>query len=330
MRWGPVFGPAPFTLGHTVRIASLLPSATEIAYAIGLGDDVVAVTHECDFPDEASSKTHVTRSLLAPELPSAEIDRAVVESTQDAHSIYELDIETLVGLRPDLIITQDLCEVCAVPRSAVDEAVALLQPDARVLSLDPNTLDEVLESIALVGEASGRASQAQRTVDTLRQRVDAVQRAVAPTTSRPRVFCCEWLDPIFCGGHWVPELARLAGGVDGIGQEAEPSFRVEWDIVLEYQPEVIVLMPCGFDAAQAAGRIDELSRRPGWSDLPAVREGRVFAVNASAYFSRPGPRLVDGLESLARIMHPDAFEKPVPQDAVLRLARPPVSFEPYS
>ncbi|MEX1255589.1 MAG: cobalamin-binding protein [Dehalococcoidia bacterium] len=313
-----------------MRIASLLPSATEIVYAIGLGDDVVAVTHECDFPDGASSKTRVTRSLLAPELPSAEIDRAVVESTQDAHSIYELDIETLVRLRPDLIITQDLCEVCAVPRSAVDEAVALLRPAARVLSLDPNTLDEVLESIALVGEASGRASQAQRTVDTLRQRIVAVQRAVESTTSRPRVFCCEWLDPIFCGGHWVPELVGLAGGIDGVGIAAQPSFRIEWDAVLAYQPEVVVLMPCGFDAAQAAERIDELSRRPGWSDLPAVCDSRVFAVNASAYFSRPGPRLVDGLELLARILHPDAFAKPAPEGAILRLAGPPASFEPYS
>jgi iron complex transport system substrate-binding protein len=312
-----------------VRIASLLPSATEIVYAIGLGDDVVAVTHECDFPDEASSKTHVTRSLLAPELPSAEIDRAVVESTQDAHSIYELDIETLVGLQPDLIITQDLCEVCAVPRSAVDEAVALLEPAARVLSLDPNTLDEVLESIALVGEAAGRANEAKRTIDALRQRIDAVQRAVESTTSLPRVFCCEWLDPVFCGGHWVPELVRLAGGVDGIGKEAKPSFRIEWDAVLDYQPEVIVLMPCGFDGAQAAERIDELARRPGWSDLPAVRDGQVFAVNASAYFSRPGPRLVDGLEILARILHPEAFPKPAPSGAILRLARPPANFEPY-
>jgi iron complex transport system substrate-binding protein len=311
-----------------MRIASLLPSATEIAYAIGLGDQVVGVTHECDFPPDAATKTHVTRSLLAPDLSSAEIDRAVVESTQEAHSIYALDIDALVSLRPDLVITQDLCEVCAVPRSAVDDAVALLQPGARVLSLDPNRLDEVLDSMLRVGDATRHAGEARRAVGALRERIDAVHDAVAATTERPRVFCCEWLDPIFCGGHWMPELVRLAGGVDGLGREGEPSFRIEWDAVLAYRPEVVVLMPCGFDAAQAAARIDELATRPGWRDLPAVREGRVFAVNASAYFSRPGPRLVDGLEVLARILHPDAFTKPAPEGAALTLS-PAGTFEGY-
>ncbi len=316
-----------------MRIASLLPSATEIVYAVGLGDELVAVTHECDFPPEAPSKMPVTRSLLAPELPSADIDRAVVESTQGAHSIYDLDIERLVDLRPDLIITQDLCEVCAVPRSAVDEAVALLQSGARVLSLDPNTLDEVLESIELVGEATAQAREARRVVRALRERIEAVRRAVGAAAARPRVLCCEWLDPVFAGGHWVPELVRLAGGADGIGNEGLPSFRVEWDAVLDYQPEVVVLMPCGFDARQAAARIGELTGRPGWTGLPAVRAGQVFAVDASAYFSRPGPRLVNGLELLARILHPEAFAKPAPPGAVLKLAPPgeggATTLEPY-
>jgi iron complex transport system substrate-binding protein len=311
-----------------MRIVSLLPSATEIAYAVGLGDDLVGVTHECDFPPAASSKTHVTRSLLPPDMSSAEIDRAVVESTQRDRSIYALDAETLVALKPDLVITQDLCDVCAVPRPAVDEAIALLRPTTRVLSLDAHTLDEVLASIELVGEAAGRTADARHAVAALRKRIAAVQQAVAPIAERPRVFCCEWLDPIFVGGHWVPELVRLAGGSDGLGRAGEPSFRIEWDAVVAYQPEVIVLMPCGFDAEQAAQRLDEIVPRSGWRDLPAVRDGRVFAVNASAYFSRPGPRLVDGLELLARLLHPDAVTHRAPEGAALCLAGD--RFEPYS
>ena len=301
-----------------MRIASLLPSATEIVYALGLGDDLVAVTHECDFPPDARVKRHVTRNLIPTGLASAEIDRAVWESSQDAHSIYQLDIEALVGLRPDLILTQDLCEVCAVPRSAVDDAVRRLDSPPAILSLDPTNLQDVLLNIEEVGEATGYEAKARLLVTSLRDRIEAIAAATSAVAQRPRVLCCEWLDPVFCSGHWVPEQVRLAGGVDGLGQEAGPAISIAWQEVLQYAPEVIILMPCGFDASQAAAHIDELAHRSGWETLPAVTKGRVYAVDASAYYSRPGPRLVDGLELLARILHPGSYHKSAPRHAALK------------
>lgn len=314
-----------------MRIASLLPSATEIVYALGVGDELVAVTHECDYPPTARSHPSVTRSLLPPGLPSAEIDRAVRASARDTHTIYELDGERLAGLEPDVVLTQSLCEVCAVPRSAVDEVVCSMPAQARVASLDPHTMDGVFDSILQAGEALAVLDRARALVQELRGRIAAVQRAVS-AAERPRVLCCEWLDPVYRGGHWVPEQVRFAGGDDGLGREGAPSAVVDWEAVLSYAPQVLVLMPCGFDSAQAAARLDELSRRPGWGDLPAVRAGRVFAVDGSAYFSRPGPRLVDGIELLARILHPEVAPRTAAADGALRLASrgADVLFEPIT
>ncbi len=313
-----------------MRIAALLPSATEIVYALGLGDQLVAVTHECDFPPEAATKPRVTRNLLLPRLPSAQIDVAVRASRRDAHTIYALDAQRLVDLAPDVVLTQSLCEVCAVPRSAVDEAACGMPKHAAVISLDPHTLDEMLESVLAAGEALGVRDRAQQVVSGLRQRIEAVRAAASGAATRPRVLCCEWLDPVYCGGHWVPEQVRLAGGDDGLGREGTPAVVVDWAEALRYAPEVVVLMPCGFDAAQAAERIGELAARRGWQELPAVRDGRVFAVDGSAYFSRPGPRLVDGLELLARILHPELFPRPAPLGAARRLVAGRAGrFEPY-
>ncbi len=317
-----------------MRIAALLPSATEIVYALGLGDELVAVTHECDFPPEAATKPHVTRNLLPPRLPSAQIDEAVHASQRDAHTIYALDAGRLIDLAPDVVLTQSLCDVCAVPRSAVDEAVCSMPQHAAVISLDPHTLAETLESMLVAGEALGVRDRAQQVVAGLRQRIEAVRAAASGAATRPRVLCCEWLDPVYCGGHWVPEQVRLAGGDDGLGREGASAVAIDWEEVRRYAPEVIVLMPCGFDAAQAAERIEELAARPGWQELPAVQHGRVFAVNGSAYFSRPGPRLVDGLELLARILHPELFPRPAPQGAARRLVvggrgGRAAQFEPY-
>ena len=314
-----------------MRIAALLPSATEIVYALGLGDQLVAVTHECDYPRDARSHAHVTRSLLPVGLASARIDRAVRDSRRDAHTIYALDAQRLIQLAPDVVLTQSLCDVCAVPRSAVEDAVCSMPRGATVVSLDPHSLDEVLASIAGAGAALGVPERAQRLIDGLRERIAAV-RAATEGRPRPRVFCCEWLDPIYCGGHWVPEQVRLAGGDDALGREGEPSATAAWDDVVRCRPEVIVLMPCGFNAPQTAARLDELAQRPAWDALPAVRAGRVFAVDGSAYFSRPGPRLVDGLELLARIFHPDASTKPALEGAALQLVSAPGAaprFEPY-
>lgn len=313
-----------------MRIASLLPSATEIVYALGLGDQLVAVTHECDFPPDAATKQRVTRNLLAADLTSVEIDRAVLESSRDAHSIYQLDIDALVALRPDLILTQQICEVCAVPRSAVEGAARRIDPPPQILSLDPASLDDVIESIEAVGRSTGREPHARSYVAGLRARLDAVRAAVGDTPQRPRVVCCEWLDPLYCAGHWVPEQVRIAGGEDGLGRDAQPSRVVEWRDVLDYAPEVLVLMPCGFPAEQAAARIADLAGRTGWAMLPAVTTRQVFAVDGSAYFSRPGPRLVEGVELLARILHPESCTERVAEGAALKLAAGgDWRFEPY-
>lgn len=302
-----------------MRIASLLPSATEIVCALGLGDQLVAVTHECDFPPEVERKPHVTRNLLPAGRLSVQIDQAVRESQRDVHTVYALDAGRLIELAPDIVLTQSLCEVCAVPRSAVEAAVCSMPHEAEVLSLDPHTLDEMLASILEAGERLQVPDRARQLVARLRERIDVVRQATSRAERRPRVFCCEWLDPIYGAGHWVPEQVRLAGGEEGLGREGKPSALLEWERVREYMPEVIVLMPCGFDARETAAHVGELSCRPDWRALPGVRSGRVFAVNGSAHFSRPGPRLVDGLEVLARILHPEVFSKPLPREAASRL-----------
>ena len=310
-----------------LRIASLLPSATEIVYALGLGDELVAVTHECDYPAEAATHTHVTRSLLAADMSSAEIDRAVRRSARDAHTIYELDADLLVGLAPEVVLTQSLCEVCAVPRAAVEEAVCSMPAGARVVSLDPHTVDGMLDSVIAAGDALNASERAHRLVAGLRERIDTV-RASVRGAARPRVLCLEWLDPIYRGGHWVPEQVAIAGAEDALGRPGETSTVLAWEEVVAYAPEVLVVMPCGFDQEQAAARLAELSKRPGWDELPAVREGRVFAVDGSAYFSRPGPRLIDGIELLAAIFHSNAAQSAPAGTEVLRLAANG-SFEPF-
>ena len=310
-----------------LRIASLLPSATEIVYALGLGDELVAVTHECDYPADAAAHAHVTRSLLPPDMSSAEIDRAVRQSARDAHTIYELRAELLVELAPDVVLTQSLCEVCAVPRAAVEEAVCTMPAAALVVSLDPHTLDGMLDSVIAAGEALHAAESAHDLVAELRGRIDAV-RASVHGAARPRVLCFEWLDPIYRGGHWIPEQVAIAGGEDALGRPGETSTVVAWEDIVAYAPEVLVVMPCGFDQEQAAARLAEISTRPGWDALPAVRELRVFAVDGSAYFSRPGPRLIDGIELLAGIFHSDRDGSPPAGAEVLRLAASG-GFEPF-
>ena len=304
-----------------MRIASLLPSATEIVFALGLGEELVAVTHECDYPPAARGKSAVTKNLLADGLSSAQIDQAVLESTTGVTSVYELDVDALVALEPDLIITQDLCRVCAVPRSSVDEAADRLGGAARVLSLDPATLDDVMQNIVDVGAAACRDDPALELVASLQERIATIRRTVAGRPA-PQVACIEWFDPVFCAGHWVPEQVRIAGGVEVLGCEGEPSQVVEWEAVLAVRPDVVVLMPCGYNAAETAERIGELSCRPGWDELPAVVSGRVFAVDASAYFSRPGLRLVDGVELLGAILHQGSGEDSSPQSETERPPAP--------
>jgi iron complex transport system substrate-binding protein len=291
-----------------VRVASLLPSATEMVHFCGAADALVGVTHECDYPTGIEKLPRVTSSKIdGHDMTSADIDAAIAEHLTDSGSIYALDAKLLDELAPDLIITQGLCEVCAVSMDLVREAAAGLKNEPEVLSLNPTSLHGVLEDAVRIGEALGRGKETRAKVAALEKRLARVEEAVAELP-RPRIGCIEWLDPPFSAGHWVPEMVRIAGGEEILAKPGEPSARLAWEELFEAAPEVLVLMPCGFDVqrtVEEARRV--LPRLPGWNELPAAGEGRVWAVNANSYFSRPAPRLVDGVEILARIMHPEGF-----------------------
>lgn len=302
-----------------MHIVSLLPSATEILFALGLGDQVCGITHECDFPAEARAKRVVVHSKLPHDLSSAQIDRVVSEYIGRGESLYAVDAEALQEIAPDLIVTQDLCHVCAASPDDLGAALSRLPRRPQVVSLNPRTLTDVWRDVLTVGEATGRAAEALSLVTQLEERVAAVEGAVAGISRRPRVACLEWLDPFYCGGHWVPEMVSRAGGQDVLGRLGEPSFRVTAEQILGAQPDVILAMPCGYGADRAA---TEYSRKPfpdGWNELPAVREGRVFAVDASGYFSRPGPRLADGVEILSAVIHPELAVPPILAGVILRV-----------
>jgi iron complex transport system substrate-binding protein len=285
-------------------VVSLLPSATEMVHFAGAAESLVGVTHECDHPPGVERLPKLTSSRIDPTLSGAEIDAEVNRLVTDDESIYALDADLLESLEPDLVITQGLCEVCAVSTSLVGEAIEGLGSRPELLVLNPTSLEDVLQDSVRIGDALGRGREARKNVALLRNRLAEVERAVAGLP-RPRVGCIEWLDPPFSAGHWVPEMVRLAGGRELFAGPGERSVRLDWETVFEAAPEVLVLMPCGFDAARAAQEAEALPDLPGWSDLPAVRDGRVWAVDANSFFSRPAPRLVKGVEILARLLHPD-------------------------
>ena len=303
-----------------MRVVSLLPSATEIVHFVGTGAALVGVTHECDHPPGVEGLPKLTSTPLDHHtLTSAEIDAAIGKRLTDSGSIYSLDTELLEGLEPDLILTQGLCDVCAVSLAVVRQAVAGLPKVPRVLSMDSTTLDEVLETIVEVGDAVERGEEAHERVAALRMRLVRVEEAVAGLP-RPRVGCIEWLDPPFSAGHWVPGMIHLAGGEELFAKTGEPSARLSWGEILEAEPEVIVLAPCGFDVVRTLREARVSPKPSGWNELPAVKSGRVWAVDANSYFSRPAPQLVEGVEIVARILHPQAFpDAPEPKDAA-RLA----------
>jgi iron complex transport system substrate-binding protein len=284
-----------------VRIVSLLPSATEIVYALGLGDCLVARSHECDFPPDVRTKPVITRSLIPPDLPSHEIDRMVAETLCTHATLYTLDNALLQQLKPDLILTQALCSVCAVPHNAVLEAVESLRPRPMVLNLEPTTLEEVLNTFMLVAEAAEVFHRGEQLVAHSRERIEQVR---ARTASRPpvRVSFLEWIVPPFACGHWTPELIALAGGIDGHGQAGQPSRRLAWEEVLHWQPEAIVIACCGFTVERTLQDLPFLESQPGWYDLPATQQNALYIADGNAYFSRPGPRLVDSLEWLANCL----------------------------
>jgi iron complex transport system substrate-binding protein len=290
------------------RIVSLLPSTTEILFAIGAGDDVVGVTFECDFPDEARTRRIVSNTTLPHGLTPSEIDAIVKERMAAGVDLYALDEGALRDLDADLVVTQDLCAVCAVAVANVDEALSHLGCRAEVLTVDPMTLDDVLASIATLGTATGRVDEADALVASLRARLEAVRAAVAGQPVR-RVAVLEWTDPLFCAGHWVPDLVTAAGGANVLGDAGARSREITMDDVLSTQPEVIVVSPCGYRLDGAAALAKELVA------TGALPDAEVWAVDADAEFVRPGPRLVDGVETLAAIIHPGS----VPRDAARRI-----------
>ncbi len=298
-----------------MRICSLLPAATEILFALGLGDDVVGVTHECDFPPEAASRAVLVRPRIDPKAPAGEIDRQVRECVERGESVYVIDGERLRALAPDLIITQELCQVCAASPDDLAAALGRLEKQPRVVLLAPRGLADVWRDIRMLGEVTGRSAMAEDMAARLEDRVRAVESRMR-SAPRPRVLCLEWLDPPFSAGHWVPEMVEVAGGIPLLASAGEPAVQLDWKDVVESGPEAIVLMPCGYDLERTLAEYAQAKLPEGWWDLPAVRGGRVSAVDANSYFSRSGPRLAAGVEILARILHPDLAVDPIPPGAL--------------
>ena len=274
-------------------------------YALGLGDQLVGITHECDYPDEVKTKPVVVHSAIDHRgLSPKQIDEVVSRTLKTGQSLYVVDEALLRELAPDLILTQDLCQVCAPSGNEIGRVVKFLPKSPRILSLSPNCLDDIFENLREVGEAAGKMDEANRVIHRLYERISAVKDRLAGITYRPRVFCMEWLSPPYNAGHWMPELVELAGGADGLGEKGRDSKRLSWEQIFDYAPEVLILCPCGYDMRGSLKQIHLLTRYRDWDQLPAVKDGRVFAVDATSYFARPGPRVVDGLELLAALFHP--------------------------
>ena len=299
-----------------MRIVSLLPSSTEILFALGLDREIVGVSHECDFPPQARAKPVVIHSRMPHGASPAEIDRLVSEYVHRGESLYAVDAEMLEALAPDLIVTQDLCHVCAA--SPDDLATALTRFDRRpeVLCLNPQDLGDVWRDILWVGEESCRGSQAEALVKQIGLRLGALEQQLPQSVDRPRVAFLEWLQPLYVGGHWVPEMIHRAGGEDVFGRARTPSFRIAIEDVIDAAPEILLIAPCGYSAEQARDEYKSMSFPELWHAIPAVRNGRVYALEANSYFSRPGPRLITGIEALAKLFRP-AIEVPREAEAAV-------------
>lgn len=300
------------------RIVSLLPSATEMVYALGRGDQLVAVSHECDYPADALTKPKATASLIQHDTLSAlEIDIAVRAALHDGGTIYDLDRRLLDDLRPDLILTQEICDVCSVSLNQVVQ-VATEIGSPRIVSLNPHHLRDVLNNIVQVGEVIGAADRAKSLVDDAYRRIGRVAAVAAGMWTRPRVAVLEWLDPPYLGGLWIPELVQLAGGQNRPARSGETSVR-DWGEVLAFQPEVVIIALCGLGLERSLAEARRQAWPAGWADVPAARNGQIYIVDGAAYFSRPGPRLVDSLEILAEILHPGYFAGLAPAGSFCRL-----------
>jgi iron complex transport system substrate-binding protein len=295
-----------------MRIVSLLPSATEIVAALGLADELVGITHECDWPPEIAGTPVMTRSVHdLSGARGAEIHRLVSDSVHGGSSLYELDEAALEAARPDLILTQELCQVCAVSYREVNEVVRAIDADISVVSLEPTSIEGILNTISTIGAMTDAEDEAIELVESLRTRLGIIETRVHERRKEghpaPRIVGLEWLDPPFAVGHWVPEQIRRAGGWDLLGQDGEASRETDWAAIADVDPEMLILMPCGYHLAETVAEWDRTPRPEGWASIDAVRSGNVFAVDGSAYFSRPGPRVFDGIEMLAEIFDPAAF-----------------------
>ena len=305
-----------WSVKNLMRIVSLLPSATEIVCRLGLRDKLVGVSHECDYPVSVTDLTKVTSSLIPHDAPSRSIDELVREQLHSRKALYALDTRTLKRLEPHLIVTQTLCDVCAVAETEVQQVVSSFRPPPVVVNLEPQSLEDVFQSMMLIAEATGRDSLADEAIALLRDRVDCVAKRSSAVTRVPRVVVLEWMDPPFASGHWNPELVELAGGREMLGSAGRPSHRVSWRELTDVDPEVLVFSCCGHSLERTLEDVPILSAQPDWDRLSCVREHRVYAMDGSVYLSRPGPRLVDGLEILAHALHPELHPLPEHRRAV--------------
>jgi iron complex transport system substrate-binding protein len=287
---------------------SFLPAATEMVCALGLADRLVGITHECDFPPEIRNRPIVVQGAMSLSgLTPQEIDLAVAAQMQNRQSLYRLNEQLLLDLAPNLIVTQDLCQVCAPSGNEITQVLKALPSKPQILWLTPKSLSDIEENLRQLGKATGRSEQAQAVIAAGQARLAKVT-ALTRNASRPRLFFMEWTDPIYCGGHWVPEMIELAGGMDKLSRPGADSVRVPWQDVLDWAPEVLVIAPCGFNLSEASTQAALLFAQPGWDRIPAVQQGRVYAVDANAFFARPGPRLIEGVELLAHLLHPERCE----------------------
>ena len=294
-----------------MRICSLVPAATEIIFALGLGDRVVGVTHECDWPPEAAERPVVTASVLQTgDLTSGEVDRAVAEAARNGTPLYGIEAESWTAIDADVVVAQELCEVCAVSRKDVDGLLAAHALDVEVIEVSPTTLDGILAAVVGLGVRLGAEGAADELANGMCARLERVRSALADVDTSPRVFVSEWLEPPYAAGHWVPDMVALAGGTEVAGRSGEPSHRMRWSDVAALDPEVVVLAPCGFDLDRTLSEVVTLDLSAQLLGTPARQDSKVFAVDANSYFSRPGPRVVDGVELLAYLLHPEAYSDP--------------------
>ncbi len=292
-----------------MKIVSFLPGATEMLYALGLEDQLVGVTHECDFPEAARDLPIVVRNTIDMKgLGQQEIDDAVRKAVHEGKSLYAVDEQTLKSIAPDLILTQDLCQVCAPSGNEISQLLQHLPKKPEVVYLTPKSLTDIFENILQVGQAVGQKKVAVQYVGALQGRMDVIKEKVSHLNTRPRVFFMEWLAPPYCAGHWVGEMIDIAGGLDPLAKKGVDSVRVSWEEIVNAAPDILILSPCGFDLEQTVAQAGLLRENPAWKNIPAVKNGRVYAVDANSYFARPGPRVVDGIELLAHLFHPEVFD----------------------